>query len=409
MKNKKNILIVNEYAGSPKYGMNYRHYYLAKEFISRGYNVTIVSASYSHLLSEYPKVDKTYTEEDIDGITYLWIKVNKYKSSFDKKRVLKWFEFTSKLFFISKKLPYKPDFVIWSATEPFSILSSYYLAKKNNAKFIYEVKDIWPLTLINLGSFSEKHPLIKAMYWLQDFALKKADIVVSNLQNYSTYIKELHIQKSAEWISNGIDLEEMGKIEALENEVLDKIPSDKFIVGYTGKLGVSNAVSILIETAEKLQDFSDIVFVIVGDGQEKIILMERAKNLENVIFIEPIKKVQVQSMLTLFDICYIGWRKEDIYKYGISPNKLFEYMYSGKAVLHSTDTTNDIVQLGNAGISVAAENSDAIKDAILKLYHMNKKERERLGNNGKEYVLKHFTYQALTKKYIDILENNEKI
>ena len=404
MKNK-NILIINEYAGSLDYGMSFRHYYLAKEFVKLGYKLTIVTASYSHFLKKFPNMEnKTYKIEDIESIKYLWVKVMKYSKSFDKKRVLKWFEFMSKLFFISKKLESKPDIIICSPTAPFSILPAYYLAKKFNAKLIFEVRDIWPLTLVEIGGFSPKHPLIKLMSWFERFALKKSDIIVSNLQNYSQHIKELKIDRTASWVSNGIDLDEMKKIEPLDNKVANKIPSDKFIVGYTGKLGVSNAISYLLESAKQLIDNHDILFVIVGDGQEKETLIKQVQGLKNVLFIDAIPKVQVQSILSLFDICYIGLQKERLFKFGVSPNKIFDYMYSAKPIIHAIDTPKNIVQLANCGLSVEAQNSKEIKNAILKLYKMSQKDRYKLGQNGKKYVLENFTYNQLAKKYISIID-----
>jgi len=405
MENKKNILIINEYAGSLDYGMTFRHYYLAKEFVKQGYETTIVTASYSHLLRKFPKMDnKTFKIEKIDGIKYIWIKVIKYSKSFDKKRVLKWFEFMAKLFFLDKYLDNKPDIILCSPTAPFSILPAYYLSKKYNAKLIFEVRDIWPLTLVEVGGFSIKHPLIKLMTWCEKFALQKSDLIVSNLQNYTQHINELGINRKAEWISNGIDLDEMKNIEALDIEIKNKIPLDKFIVGYIGKLGVSNAVSFLIEAAKKLKDNQDIVFVIVGTGQEEKELKVKAKGLSNIIFIPPIKKSQVQSMLSLFDVCYIGSNKGNVYKFGVSSNKLFDYMYSSTPIIDAMNTSKSIVELANCGISVECENSDEIKNAILKIYNMSVEERNQLGANGKEYVLKNFTYEQLAKKYIEIIE-----
>jgi len=404
MKNK-NILIINEYAGSLDYGMSFRHYYLAKEFVKLGYKPTIVTASYSHFLKKFPNMEnKTYKTEDIEGIKYLWVKVMKYSKSFDKKRVLKWFEFMSKLFFISKKLESKPDIIICSPTAPFSILPAYYLAKKINAKLIFEVRDIWPLTLIEIGGFSPKHPLIKLMSWFERFALKKSDIIVSNLQNYSEHIKELKIDRTASWVSNGIDLDEMKKVEPLDNKVANKIPSDKFIVGYTGKLGVSNAISYLLESAKQLIDNHDILFVIVGDGQEKDTLIKQVQGLENILFIDAIPKLQVQSILSLFDICYIGLQKERLFKFGVSPNKIFDYMYSAKPIIHAIDTAKNIIQLADCGLSVEAQNSKELKNAILKLYKMSQIDRDKLGQNGKKYVLENFTYSELAKKNILIID-----
>jgi len=404
MKNK-NILIINEYAGSLKNGMTFRHYYLAKEFIKQEYKTTIVTASYSHFLKEFPDMEnKTYKKEDIDGVKYIWIKVVKYSKSFDRKRVFKWFEFMTKLFFLDKHLDDKPDVILCSPTAPFSILPAYYLSKKYNAKLIFEVRDIWPLTLVELGGISKKNPLIKLMSWFEKFALKKSDIVVSNLQNYGSHIKDLGIDKKAHLVSNGINLDEMKDIEPLPKEVENKIPKEKFIVGYTGKLGVSNAIDYLIDTARLLKDSKEVYFVIVGDGQEKDKLKLQAKGLDNIIFINSIPKSQVQSMLNLFDVCFIGWRNEDIYKYGVSPNKLFDYMYASKPIIHSINTIDDIVSLYNCGVSVEAESSLAIQEAIKKLLKMDKSVRIFLGKNGKNAVLENFTYSKLAKKYINIIE-----
>jgi len=399
----KNILIINEYAGSPRYGMTFRHYYLAREFINKGYKTTIVTGSYSHFLKKFPNMQNSlYKNEIIDGVNYLWIKVMKYSKSFDKKRALKWFEFTYKLFFITKYLDEKPDIIICSSSAPFAIIPAYYLSKKFNAKLVFEVRDIWPMTLVEIGGFSKNNLFIKFMGLFEKFALKKSDILVSNLQNYTKHIKELGINREAHWVSNGIYLQEMKNIKELDISIADLIPKNKFIIGYTGKLGVSNAITYLIEAAEILAKQSDICFVIVGDGQEKENLIKKAQTLSNVVFINPIEKSEIHSMLKLFDVCYIGLQKEKLFKYGVSPNKLYDYMYSAKPILHSIDTSNDIVKLSNCGISVEAENSKEIAKSILDFYNMDEIQRNNLGKNGKSYVLEYFTYDKLAEKFIKI-------
>ncbi|ABB44694.1 Glycosyl transferase, group 1 [Sulfurimonas denitrificans DSM 1251] len=400
----KKILIINEYAGSPRYGMTFRHYYLAKEFINKGYKTTIITASYSHFLKKFPNMqNSSYKNENIDGVDYLWVKVMKYSKSFDKKRALKWFEFAYKLFFVTKYLDEKPDIIICSTTAPFAIIPAYYLSKKFNAKLVFEVRDIWPMTLVEIGGFSKNNLFIKFMGLFEKFALKKSDILVSNLQNYTEHVKELGINREANWVSNGIFLQEMKNIKKLDVSISDLIPKNRFIIGYTGKLGISNAITYLIEAAEILAKHSDIYFVIVGDGQEKENLIKKAEALSNVIFIDSIEKLEIHSMLELFDVCYIGLQKEKLFKYGVSPNKLYDYMYSAKPILHSIDTSNNIVGLSNCGISVEAENSKEIATAILKFYNMDKTERDNFGGNAKSYVLEHFTYDKLAEKFIRIL------
>ncbi|MBD3789210.1 MAG: glycosyltransferase family 4 protein [Campylobacterales bacterium] len=401
----KRIWIINEYAGSPKYGMTFRHYYLAKAFNDAGCDTTIISGAYSHFLKQLPQMaESTYKVENVEGVRFLWIKVVKYMKSFDKKRVYKWFEFMMKLFFISKYIPGKPDVIICSPTAPFSILPAYWLAKKYHAKLIFEVRDIWPLTLIELGGFSKTNPFVVLMGWFERFALKKSDIIVSNLQNYGQHMKDLGIDRPFHWISNGIDLKEMEEVQPLDENVRAQIPKEKFIVGYTGKIGVSNALEVFLEAAVHLKGKTDIVFIIVGEGQEKASLIKRYGALENVVFIDSITKQQVQSILALFDACYIGLQSESLFRFGVSPNKVFDYMYSAKPIIYAIDSgEHNLIEIAGCGISVEAENPEAVAKAIAEIYEMPQQEREKLGLAGRKYVLEHFTYMQLAKKYLELL------
>ncbi|NMB92374.1 MAG: glycosyltransferase family 4 protein [Parcubacteria group bacterium] len=391
----KTIWIINEYAGSPYHGMEFRHYYLGKEFIKLGYNVTIISSRYSHLFKNLPLKGK----EIIDGIKYIWLKTINYGNAHNKKRVLKWFIFMFKCFFLPFKLK-KPDIIIVSPIAPFPILPACVLSKFYKAKLIFEVKDIWPLTLIEIGGYSKNQPFIKLMSWFEKFALKKSDIIVSNLPNYGEYLKDIKINRDFFWISNGVDLDEINQIEPLSENILNKIPKNKFIVGYIGTIGVANALDSFLKSMEYISN-KNIVFVLIGDGQEKKKLSKIFIH-PNIIFIESILKKQVQSALSFFDVCFIGWKKKDLYKYGTSANKIFDYMYSVKPILHSINTKDDLIVKAKCGISVEAENPKAIAEGILNFYNMSKEEREKMGQNGKRYLLAHFTYEKLAKKYIEL-------
>lgn len=398
-----NIWIINEYAGSPYHGMEFRHYYLGKEFVKLGHNVTIISASYSHLFRNPPNINKYFTLEKIDGIKYLWIKVPKYEKSTDKRRVLKWIVFSLSLFFVPFNLLDKPDVIILSPMATFPVLPTYILAKRFKAKLIFEIRDIWPLTLIELGGYSSKHPVIKIMKWLELFALKKADIIVSLFPNYGEYLKDNGINRDFVYIPNGIDLEDLNNGEDLDENIKKLIPKNKFIVGYTGTIGIANALEVLIKAAYILREHKDIAFVIVGDGQEKhnLVKMVKEMNLDNVIFIPSIPKRQVQAMLNLFDICYIGWREKKIYKYGVSPNKIFDYMYSGRPIIHAISTEKNIVSIANCGISVRAEDPEETAKAVMRLKNMDTNDKINMGLNGKGYVINNHSYGILAKKFLE--------
>lgn len=396
---KDNYWIINEYAGSPYHGMEFRHYYLGRELIKRGKDITIISASFSHLFHAKPQG----RQEVLDGVRYRWVKVPQYKDSHDKMRILKWFMFSVKLFFLLLSGLPRPDVIVVSPMAPFPILPGYFLAKLFRCKLVYEVKDIWPLTLIELGGYSPSHPFIRLMSWFELFALHKSDLIVSNLQNYGAHIRNLGINRDFSWISNGIDLDEVKPAEPLAPEVVAKVPKGKFIVGYAGTVGLANALEYFL-AAKKYIENSDIVFVVVGNGKIKAAL-EAQFNSEDIIFLPAIPKTQIKSLLSLFDACYIGLKKEQLFQYGVSPNKLFDYMYSGKPIIHAISTKNDIVSLSGCGIAIEAEDSQAIANAVEEIYRMSSEDRDKMGQRGRDYVIKNFTYSALAEKLSSIIES----
>ena len=400
----KSVWFVNDYAGSRYHGMEFRNYYFAKELVKMGYKVTIITASFSHLFKKLPNLSGDYTHEEIDGINYLWVKVPKFSRSTDPKRILKWFIFTKKLYTLPLSKMDKPDVIVASPMAPFLVFPAFRIAKKFNAKFFYEVKDIWPMSLQELGGFSSYNPLIAVMRFAEKFAIKRANKIIASMQNYGEHLsKDLGIKREFEWISNGIDLEEYKAKEPLPKEIEDILPKDKFIVGYTGTIGIANDMQTFCEAAKILHENRDIAFVVVGDGKEKQNLVNTYGNLDNIIFIEPIKKSQVQSILEHFDVCYIGWRKERLYNYGISANKIFDYMYSAKPILHAFSGKGDLVAIAGAGLSVEAQNPQAVADGVRCLANYPKQKHQAIGKSAKEYVLEHFTYEKLAKKFERLL------
>ncbi len=407
------VWIINEYAGAPEYGMGLRHYYLARQLVNKGFKVYIFTASYSHLLRNPKKSKDIYQIEDIDGIKYVWIKTIKYKNGNDKKRVIKWLEFSSKLkiFPYSKigKSIHKPDFVVASTPEIFHLVPSIQLARRFKAKFIYEVRDIWPLSLVEIGNIPQNHPIIRLMKKIEIRAYKKADLVISLLPNFEKYLEDENINvKKLEIIPNGICIEELQNIENLPQNIEKLIPKNKFIVAYAGTFGEANALEYFIKAANLLKYIKDIYFILIGKGEKEHELKNLVRNLglKNILFIPPISKKEVISVLKKYaDVCYIGWRKRKLYKYGISANKIFDYLYVGKPILHSFSGGKevDIIQQANCGVSVEAENPKAIADSIIEFYTMSKKERQILGLNGRNYLFKYYTYDKLTKKFIGAL------
>jgi glycosyltransferase involved in cell wall biosynthesis len=401
---KKTIWIINQYVGSPIHGMEFRHYYLAKEFVRKGYEVIIFSGSYSHLYKKLPNTNGTYTFETIDQIQYCWVDVPTYARSVSLGRFWNMFVFLFRMYFIPTKNISKPDAIIVSSPSLFPIFNGKHFADKYQAKLIFEVRDIWPLTIQNLAKMYSWHPLVLLLSFFEKYAYKKADNVCSVLPGADKHMIAQRMQANKFFYApNGILLEEVENPEVLASSVQAQIPKDKFIVGYVGTIGVSNAMNYFIDAVLLLQNHPEIFFVVIGDGGEKEALNEKVSSAKNIIFIDPIPKQQVQSALQLFDACYIGWNDEPLYEFGISANKLYDYMYSAKPIIHSFSSENDPIQLANCGISCKAESPEAIKDAILAMHALIEDKRNELGKNGRSYVINHHSYDAIAQKFIDII------
>ncbi len=401
------IWIFNDYAGSPYHGMEYRNYYISRELVKKGYKVYIVTASYMHLFKKLPNITGEYTFENIDGIEYIWVKVPSYKSSTDIKRVLKWFIFVKKLFSLPIDSMQKPDFIIASPMAPFLILPAYFFAKKYKAKLIYEIKDIWPLSLVELGGYSKWHPFIWFMQRFTNFALKKSELTISVLSNSYEYLKTLGLKKEKyRYIPNGICLEDYKVKKELNHNTRKLIPKDRFIVGDAGTIGIANYLENFVKSAKYLQAYKNILLLIVGDGKNKKNIEDiiKKENLENVLLLEPIPKDEIQSLLQYFDICYIGLQNKKIFEYGVSPNKLYEYLYAKKPVLYAINDKNSIVKLSKSGFQVDSNNPKEIADGIIKLYSLSDEKLKKMSENGYKYVIENHTYKQITEKFIQEIE-----
>jgi len=410
-----NILLINHYAGTTELGMEFRPYYLAKEWIKLGHNVTIIAASFSHLRRKNPDVTSNLTEENIEGINYLWIKTPAYEGN-GIGRIKNMFAFAYKLYqksrYIAKE--YKPDVVISSSTYPSDNYSAKKICKIAHAKHIWEVNDLWPLSPMELGGMSKYHPFIMLMKHGELFAYKNIDTVVSLLPNTLEYMKSQGLAaKKWNYIPNGIVVEDWENSEEVSNEykaVFSELKAkNKTIIGYTGGHAISNSLDTIIEAARIFEKDNSFHFIFVGDGQEKQNLKKLAKGLNNITFLNPVSKKQIPAILELMDYLIITWNKSSIYRFGISPNKIFDYMMAAKPIIHATNAPNKFVDKAECGIAIEPENPKDIVNAINKLNKLNTSELNTMGENGRKYILAKHDYKVLAKNFIDVINNIEKI
>ncbi len=403
MKNNRSIVIINQYIGSPYHGMEYRHYFLAKNLIEQGYKVTLISGSYSHLFTSLPNVEKDFIKETIDNIEYIWVKIPKYSSSKSIGRIWNMLYFSWKLRFLKD---IAPSHILVSSPSLFPVKIAKKWADKFNTKFLFEVRDIWPLTLVELSNISENNLLIRFMKHYEKFAYRHADNVISLLPTAKEYYISQGMSKNKFiYLPNGIAIKEQyGK--PLPENIVSKIPKDKFIIAYSGTVGIANNLDYLVDVANLLKDNKYIHFIILGQGGEKKRLENRTitLGLKNFTFLDPIRKEQVGAFLEYIDVAFISLLPEKLFRFGVSPNKVFDYMYSKKPIIWAIKAGNNLVNEANCGYSVELNNIEALKDIIIKMSQLSEERLKELGNNGYNFVKKHHSYQMLAKKLIIKIE-----
>ena len=403
-----NILYLNHYAGSPELGMEYRPYYLAREWVRAGHRVQMVAADFSHVRTRQPQPGA----EQVDGIDYRWVHTPRYRGNGPRRAYNVW-TFLSSVWRDAPRLvrEFRPDVVIASSTYPMDIWVARRLARLAGARLVYEVHDLWPLSPRELFNMPAWHPFILMCQRAEDTAYRDADAVVSMLPKVHDYMasRGLDLRKLA-IVPNGITVEEwQGEGEplgpALQAALRTARDAGKTLVGYAGSHGVPNALDTLLDAAGRLQGEA-LHFVLVGDGHEKRRLVARVQSegLANVSLLPAIPKAQIPSLLAAIDIAYIGWQRVPIYRFGIAPNKLMDYMMAGCAVLHAVEAGNDPVAEAGCGLTVAPESVDAVVDGLRRLAALPAAERQAMGRRGSDFVLSHHTYPVLAQRFLQVME-----
>ena len=391
--------------------MEYRPYYLAREWVRLGHSVCIVAASQSHVRSVQPEFSGRAQQESIDGVNYLWYRTPSYRGN-GIGRVLNIAAFCLQLMRDAKRLAreFRPDAVVASSTYPMDIWPAHRIARMASAKLVHEVHDLWPLSPMELNGMSARHPFIALCQAAEDFACRRADVVVSMLPRVHDHLARrglnlarLHI------VPNGVQTDEWDQpgdpLSAdLAQHIRQARSEGRLVVVYAGAHGLANALDSLFDAAALLaaEPFS---FVLVGEGAERDRLAKRqkAEGLSQIRMFGAVPKGQIPSLLAAADVAYIGLQRVPLFRFGIAPNKLMDYMMGGCAVLSAIEAGNDPVAEADCGLSVRAESAPAIADGLRALSHVGAEARRAMGRRGREYVRRHHAWPTLASRFIEAL------
>lgn len=394
----KKVWYISKYALSPTQRGPSRQYSFSKYFALKGYETILISSNSNGFHYEKFKGDYKFLKED--GFKHFILKGSKINLGFNLKRIYSWVLFEYRLLkFLKRKTIQKEDTVIVSSLSILTFLSGVYLKRKYEVKLIVEVRDIWPQTLIEFKNLNKNNPLVLLLSAIEKKAYKEADVIVGSMGNLGKHIKLVASgnEHKFQYIPMGLDTSVLSEKEIKENR-----NDDFFIVGYAGTIGRANKIDLILEAAKILKNKAKIKFEILGEGVFKDFYIKKYNQLKNVEFLSKVEKSKVGKFLNKCDILLNPWEDNTLYQFGVSPNKWIDYMYAAKPIIVPFNGYKNIINEAKCGEFIETDKPQLLADTILKYYKTPKKERERIGMNGRDYLEKKLTYNILSDKYIEL-------
>ncbi|MEQ6050290.1 glycosyltransferase [Lysinibacillus capsici] len=410
-----NIWIFNHYAVGPNSSGGTRHFDLAKQLIKRGHQVTIFASSFNHqMLKEEHLANEQvkYKEMISEGVKFIWIKTVPYSRN-NHRRVFNMMSYYFKVLKISKMKQENPDVIIGSLVHPLAALAGYQVAKVKKSIFIFEERDLWPQTLIDLGKMSNKNPIISILGRVEKFLFNKSQLIIVLFDKAIGYVESKGVSKNKVlYIPNGYELGRLDNTLELPNNIIEEFEKlkQKKIAIYTGAHGQANNLDTILNSAKKIKTKNEnIHFVLIGNGPEKKRLMQRVEeeNISNVTMMDPVKKELIPLILQKAHIGLLPLVNSPVFKWGISPNKLFDYMGTALPVILLCDLEGTPVDLSGGGV-VIREN---FEDELVHFFeNMDANELYNMGQKGKVYLEQYHSWEKLSleleKRMEELLKNN---
>ncbi|ERI07042.1 glycosyltransferase family 4 protein [Aneurinibacillus aneurinilyticus] len=406
-----NIWIFNHYAIAPGASGGTRHYDLARELVKRNYNVTIFASSFSHQERKeryIPEPGMKWKEETYNGVRFVWIKTPEYKRN-DWRRVANMLSYTVQSYMLGKKRNEKPDLIIGTLMHPLAALVGCMLARKYKCTFYFEERDLWPQTLIDLGKVSRGNPVVWLLRKLEHFLYRNARRIIVLFDKADQYVagQGFDIEKVV-YLPNGADLARYNQDTLLANDLEQVFASleGKLVVTYTGAHGIANHLDPILDAAGILKDRDNSIhFVMVGDGPEKQRLVERSRQekLTNITFVPPVKKEDIPAILLRSDVGVISMQDAEIYKWGFSLNKMYDYMAASLPIVLLCQLEETPIEMSGAGMKV--NNSQQMAES-LQFLALNRTALRQMGKKGRAYVENNHAWKQLAYRLMNVIEKD---
>jgi len=379
-------------------GQSSRTYDFALELTKRGHQVTMFTNSFCHFTHVERLVPhEKWRIEEIDGIRIVWLRTIHYAGN-GWKRGANMLSNVWRSIQVAHTLVDKPDVVLGPSVPLLTGWAALRIARTKGAAFIFEVRDVWPIVLVDDGGLSKLSPVYFSFRVIEKYLYRKAQRISSVLPFLRQHVSESGGDpEKVTWIPNGVNLERFSGFPPYDGGVRSAL-----VAMYVGGYSVEHDVLTIVRSASVLQKrgIQGIRFILVGNGIkraecERVALMNGLSNIE---FRDHVAKKDVPRIQTESDILVASVIDTPSFRFGLNLNKLFDYFASGRPVIFSGNSPNNPVVESGAGFSVPPEDPEAMALALQRLLEMSPADRMDLGKRGRSYIEKEFDIQELVKR-----------
>ncbi|AZQ44689.1 glycosyltransferase family 4 protein [Nonlabens ponticola] len=406
------ILLIHQYFLEKDDGGGSRFNEMTKLWASQGHEVTVLAGMVHYATGKKANKYKgkfTLMESQFyPGVDVLRCHVSEtYNSSF-LGRLWAYFSFVfSSIYAGLFKIKGKHDLILVTSPPLFVGITAYFLSVFKRLPFVFEVRDLWPESAIDTRVLQNK-VIIKFAYWFEAFIYKKASLINVLTPAFRRKLIDKQVpQDKISFIPNAADFSLALDVQRDFDSISFKSEiglDGKFVITYVGAHGVANHLIQLLDAAELLRD-TNVVFQLIGSGMKKqeLIVQKEKRELDNVIFRDPVSKAEVFKYILSSDMGASVLKKVDTFK-TIYSNKTFDYMSCKKPILLAIDgVSRELIEKANCGIYVEPENAQEIANGIRSILDKEQQLIE-MGRNGYEYALAHFDRAILANEYIKLME-----
>jgi colanic acid biosynthesis glycosyl transferase WcaI len=405
------ILYVSQYfppeMGAPAARVSELSRYWAKE----GHEVTVLTGFPNHPTGVVPleyrsKLLRLVLREHVDGVNVIRSWLFPFPNRKAYERILNYTSFCVSSVGTGTFLP-RPDVVIATSPQLLVGLSGWWVARRKRAPFIFEVRDLWPESLVAVGLGSDNSLMHRSLSKIAGFLYRKCDRIVVVSPAFKDYlIEQWHVPAEKIFIiENGVEQNLFSPNTA--GDVRRELGvEDKFVVCYVGTMGMAHGLETVVEAAARLRDTDpQVVFLLIGEGadKERIKAMAELRGLTNLRFIGQQPREKIPSYICASDACLVLLKKTELFK-TVIPTKMLEFMSCARPVILGVDgQARKILEDAQAGIFIEPENAADLVRAIKRIA-ADAGLGETLGRNGRRYVLQHFSRKHTARAYMDLLE-----